>query len=123
MGAPTQHAAARRRPHGYQQALLNLVGAEFATKDFGVVLNLSAGNHLLDLEHVERGGRVLVTAYHQDILECLMIFSTVLSVAVAAAAELMTFQLLDYLRWVEGTGTLTGICILQGLNVAGLSCL
>jgi len=64
--------------------------------------------------------RVVLAFYNQYILEALVIASTVLGWAVAHAVEGEAFQSRTYLARLEGTSTLTGICIQQSLDVASV---
>ncbi len=86
----------------------------------GIVCDLSTWNDLLDFEKIELGGGVLVTAYHQNILEALMVRTPVEGRAITHTIEVIVFQLLDHLWRVEGAGALTGIGIQQSLHIAGL---
>ena len=80
----------------------------------GCVLDLRARRDLDDLENVELGGWVFLTLHHENILEALVVLSTILGRAIAKTVELEAFQSLYNTTRIEGAGTLTGIRIEQG---------
>src|SRR3546814_7354705 len=87
----------------------DLVWAELAAEDLGIV-GYFRPRHLLDhLQQVELVGRILLAAHHQNVLEALVILAAVQGLAVAHAVELEVLQRLDDLRRVEGDGHLAGV--------------
>lgn len=84
------------------------------------VLDLSTRCYLNYFQHIELGRWLVITSHDQNILEALVVISTVLGCAVTHAVELVALKGANYLARIEGACALTSIRVEERLCVAGV---
>ena len=113
----------RMRPSPFPQSTANLDLAQLATKDGGVVFNLTAWGYIHDVQQVVLVSRVFITLHNQYVLEALVVRGTVLGRAVAHAVEFHALEGRNHACGVKGARALCRFSIQKRLHVARVSSL